>query len=152
MLTVWDGIRFSLLWDFLYWFLNFGTAEVNLSQTYCTALYMRDISAILKGTCQNSSNKLCLSITSRLVFNTGALQCRAAPVLFSGILESPNNPLINVDDNVLIASNMAHWISMQMPFEQNKDIDYEVSFFGTSSPLGVINRPVPLISLCLDLC
>lgn len=31
MLTVWDGMRFSLLWDFLYSFLNFGIAEVNLS-------------------------------------------------------------------------------------------------------------------------
>lgn len=31
MLTVWDGIRFSSLWDFLYRFLNFGIAEVNLS-------------------------------------------------------------------------------------------------------------------------
>lgn len=33
-----------------------------------------------------------------------------------------------MDDNVLIASNVLHRINMQMPFEQNKEIDYEVSF------------------------
>lgn len=33
-----------------------------------------------------------------------------------------------MDDNVLIATKVAHRINMQMPFEQNKEIDYEVSF------------------------
>lgn len=44
-----------------------------------------------------------------------------------------------------------HELKMLMPSEQNKEIDYEVSFFSTSSWLGVINGAGSLISFCLDL-
>lgn len=75
---------------------------------HCTAFYMRNASVILKGTRQHPETLLtnCVSLSRRdwsLI-----LERYNVPVLFSGILESPNNPLINVDDNVLIASNMAH--------------------------------------------
>lgn len=43
------------------------------------------------------------------------------------------------------------WTQMQMAFEQNKEIDYEVSFFSTCSGLGVIIGGGLLISFCLDL-
>lgn len=56
--------------------------------------------------------------------------------------------------NILIVpdtGSVLTWTEMQMPFEQNKEIDYEVSFFSTSSWLWVINGGGPLISFCLDL-
>lgn len=62
---------------------------------------------------------------------------------------------INVDGlGFLIAPDtrsLLTWTKMQMPFEQNKEIDYEVSFLGTSSRLWVINGGGSLICFCLDL-
>lgn len=62
---------------------------------------------------------------------------------------------INVNGlQILIApdtGSLLTWTKMLMPSEQNKEIDYEVSFFSTSSWLWVINGAGSLISFCLDL-
>lgn len=61
---------------------------------------------------------------------------------------------INVNGlQILIAADTGSLLTrtkMLMPSEQNKETDYEVSFFSTSSWLWVINGAGSLISFCFD--